>query len=207
MSQIDIKATEPLVKEQLTLLIERETRYRLDDILQRMQELAKLHQIGGGGQRSPLRNLLVAATDRTASLEIIKNFINYQTARSEDVSRILQKLHEGKKFGKALIDALDELEEDSKTILDSITNGLPDGDRLRQYLTPEIRSREIIDLHLKLAQFYLGYLVREHTALGKPPNSSTPKFEAEKKTDSDPMARPDRPSGDNRSQKPNPKRR
>ena len=66
MSQLDIRETEPLVKEQLALLIERETRYRLDDILKGMQELAGQHQIGGGVQRSPLRNLLVAATDRTS---------------------------------------------------------------------------------------------------------------------------------------------
>ena len=139
-------------------------------------------------------------------MEIIKNFINYQTARSEDVSRILQKPYEGKKFGKALIDALDKLKKDANEILDSITKDLPEGDRLKQYLT-KVRSREIVDLHLKLAQFYLGYLVREHTALGKPPNSSTPKFEAEKKTAFEPIARPDRASGDNRSQKPTQKRR
>ena len=174
MNQLNIKTTEPLVKEQLSLLIERETRYQLDGILQEMQKLAEKHQIGQAGpQRSPLRNLLVAATDRAASLEIIKNYISYQTARSEDISKILKANYEGKKFGEALIDALDGLEKNAEDIIDRITEGLTNDSALKQYLTPQLRSREVTDLHLKLTQLYLGYLVREHTALRGSPNSNT----------------------------------
>ena len=186
MNQLDIKTAEPLVKEQLALLIERETRYQLDDILQEMQTLAENHQIGqAGSPRSPLRNLLVAATDRTASLEIIKNYISYQTARSEDISKILKANYGSKKFGEALIDALDGLENNAEDILDRITEGLTDDSALKKYLTPQVRSREVTDLHLKLTQLYLGYLVREHTALRGSPNSSVAGSEAKSKTASD----------------------
>ncbi len=207
MNQLNAKTTEPLVKEQLALLIEQETRYQLDGILQEMQELAEKHQIGqAGSQRSPLRNLLVAATDRTASLEIIKNYISYQTARSEDISKILKANYGGKKFGEALSDSLDGLGKNAEDIISRITEGLTNDNALKQYLTPQVRSREVTDLHLKLTQLYLGYLVREHTALrGAQTNASRP--ENEQKTAPDPTARPDRSSGDNRSQKPIQKRR
>lgn len=185
MSQTDTQATEPLVKEQLALLIERELRYQLDDILKRMQKLAKDFRIDTKkdrfgkivqdkkAERSPLRNLLVTATDRTASLEIIKNYISYQTARSDDVSAILKNAYEGEernpyqsnKFGRALIEALDNLEQDAEAILENVKNSQSEGHPVVQYLSTELREREVTDLHLKLAQLYLGYLVREHTAM------------------------------------------
>ena len=193
MSQIDTTATEPFVKERLVLLIERELRYQLDEILPKMQKLAKDFRIDlkkdkdgriskdkdgrikqdKKSERSPLRNLLVTATERTASLETIKNYISYQASRAEDVGAILKSsyegegrdLYEGDKFGAALIKALDELKENAEEILDRITEGLTDDSALKKYLKPQVRSREVTDLHLKLVQLYLGYLVREHTAL------------------------------------------
>ncbi|MGF1499518.1 MAG: hypothetical protein ACFB8W_22250 [Elainellaceae cyanobacterium] len=166
MNQPSSPVMDPLLKEQLILLIEREMRYQLDDIIQRMQQLAKDYGIGEkGDKRSPLRNLLVTATDRTASLEVIKNYIDYQTARSEDIGKVLKALHGNQKFGKALIDALDGLEADANTILNNIASSLPDEHPVKKYLVSAARSRELTDLHLNLAQLYLGYLVREHTAL------------------------------------------
>lgn len=203
MSQMDTKATDPLVKEQLTLLIERELRYQLDEILQRMQQMAKDFNIGGqGDKRSPLRNLLVTATDRTASLEVIKNYIEYQTARSEDIGKILKVSLNGKKFGAALVAALDELEQDANAILNNIESSLkPHNTSARseqtgdasnanhpviKYLNEE-RSREVIDLHLKLVQLYLGYLVREHTALRESQNNN--RFQPESQSGTSPGPR------------------
>ena len=166
--------TNPLVREQLTLLIERETRYQLDAILKRMQAMANDFNIGArGDKRSPLRNLLTTAMDRTASLEVIKNYISYQTARSEDIGKVL-KLHPQRNkdqclgnFGSELIKSLDDLETDANAILDAILSTLPDNHAVREIIDHNTPSREIevIDLHLKLVQLYLGYLVREHTAL------------------------------------------
>lgn len=205
MSQVDTRGTDSLVKEQLALLIERELRYRLDDILREMQKLAENHQIGGGTQRSPLRNLLVAATDRTASLEIIKNYISYQTARSEDVGKILKATHKGKKFGDALIDALDGLNKNAEDILDHITDSLTDDKAIKQYLTPQVRSRVITDLHLKLAQLYLGYLVREHTALRESQSNNQSKPEVTQPKVINPTARPHKSLGSDRSQQNRPR--
>lgn len=166
MTPSDNNATDSLVKEQLTLLIEQELRYQLDDILQRMQTLAANFDIGKkGDRRSPLRNLLITATDRTASIEVIKNYIDYQAARSEDVSKVLKLDYRGEKFGTALIKALDDLKLDAEQILNNIITRLPEHHPLVAYLTPTLPTRELIDLHLKLAQLYLGYLMREHTAL------------------------------------------
>jgi hypothetical protein len=166
MTPPDTVTTDSLVKEQLTLLIEQELRYQLDDIIQRMQTLATNFKIGQkGDRRSPLRNLLITATDRTASIEVIKNYIEYQAARSEDVSKVLKLNYEGEKFGKALIKALDELKLDAKQILNNIIARLPEQHPLVAYLTPTLPTRELADLHLRLAQLYLGYLMREHTSL------------------------------------------
>lgn len=169
MSPSDTQTAPSLVKEQLTLLIERELRYQLDTILQRLQKLAKDFEIGArGDKRSPLRNLLITATDQTASIEVIKNYITYQTARSEDVSKILKLPHNGQLFGKALVEALEALKNDADAILTDIADSLPETHPVKRYLATPARSREVMDLHLKLAQLYLGYLVREHTALVKP---------------------------------------
>lgn len=166
--------TNPLVREQLTLLIERETRYQLDGILKQMQGMAKDFNIGvKGDKRSPLRNLLTTAMDRTASLEVIKNYISYQTARSEDIGKVLKLPSQNNRdkyasnFGTELIKALDALETDANAILDAIASTLSNDHAVREIIAPETPSREIevIDLHLKLVQLYLGYLVREHTAL------------------------------------------
>ena len=214
MNQLNTKTTEPLVKERLALLIERETRYQLDVIIKRMQNLAKNYRIGQEGDtRSPLRNVLITATDRTASLEVIKNYIGYQTSRSdrsEKVSAILKSPYEGQKegrrFGAALVEALDELEQDANVLLNNIESSLPETDPLREYLTPDVKLREATDLHLKLTQLYLGYLVREHTALRGSRNNNT-RSEPEQKTTPDPTARFERPVKNQTSPKPNPNRR
>lgn len=228
MSKIDTKATEPFVKERLALLIEQELRYQLDKIIPKMQTLAKDFEIGlkkdkdgkiardkqgkiikDKAERSPLRNLLVTATDRMASLESIKNYISYQASRSEDAGAILKSSYEGEgkdpyegdRFGKALIKALDGLKENAKEVLTDIAGNLTDNDPLKQHLTLEVKSREIVDLHLKLVQLYLGYLVREHTALrGSQSNHS--KSESTQQTTPDPTARPNPPTTKNDRSKP-----
>jgi hypothetical protein len=197
MSQINTKSTDPLVKEQLTLLIERELRYRLDDILQRMQQTARDFKIGEkGDKRSSLRNLLVTATDRTASLEVIKNYIDYQTARSEDIGKILKNSHNGKRFGAALVEDLEALEQDANAILDNIEVSLEKAANKQleqqpvvEYLA-QVRSREVIDLHLKLAQLYLGYLVREHTALREAAGDNRSRTDASQQASSTSAPRP-----------------
>ncbi len=185
MTPSDNTATDSLVKEQLTLLIEQELRYQLDDILQRMQTLAtdfridlKTDKKGNmqpdkKSERSALRNLLITATDRTASLETIKNYIAYQSARSEDVGATLKNPYSGdetnpygcNKFSEALIGELDNLRKDAEDIFERIKLRLSPESKLKQYLMPNTPERDVADLHIKLVQLYLGYLVRQHTSM------------------------------------------
>lgn len=165
MTQTATTTPDPLIKEQLTLLIEREVRYQLDSIIQKMQKSAQKYDIGQqSDKRSPLRNILVAATDRTASLEVIKNTIRYQIGRREG-SDVWKIERDGSRFGEIVIQELDGLREDVEEILSRIEASLQPDSPVKTYLSSDDRQREVQDLHLKLAQLYLGYLVREHTAL------------------------------------------
>ena len=164
--------SDQMTKEQLALRIDQELRYQLDEIIQRLQKLAKEYNIGQkADKRSPLRNILVAATDRTASVEVIKNQIRYQIGRKEG-SEVWKIERNGVKFGEVIAQQLDALSQDATEILKRIRETLPKDSLLQTYLNPKQLHREEVDLRLKLAQLYLGYLVREHTAQVNSGNAS-----------------------------------
>jgi hypothetical protein len=164
---------EQMTKEQLVLRIDQELRYQLDEIIQRLQKLAKEYNIGQkADKRSPLRNILITSTDRTASVEVIKNQIRYQIGRKEG-SEVWKIERNGVKFGEVIAQQLDALSQDAIEILKRIQETLPKDSLLQTYLNPKQLHREEVDLHLKLAQLYLGYLVREHTAQANSGNFSS----------------------------------
>lgn len=178
------------LEEQLILRIDQEFRNQMDDVITKMQTLAQKFDIKQVKERSPFKNVLTVATDPTSSLEVIKNYIRYQAGR-KDSSRVwkIEKTENGKKqvFADAVVQQLNELLGNFQNIFNSINDSL---DQEIQFIKEEGERRENQDLfkkkenlellkkhlqaneqrlrksiHLNLAQLYLGYLSREHTAL------------------------------------------
>lgn len=178
------------LEEQLILRIDQEFRNQMDDVITKMQTLAQKFDIKQVKERSPFKNVLSVATDPTSSLEVIKNYIRYQAGR-KDSSRVwkLEKTENGKKqvFADAVVQQLNELSGNFQNIFSSINDSLAqeiqfikeDGERRKNQEL--FNKKEILELlkkhlqaneqrlrksiHLSLAQLYLGYLSREHTAL------------------------------------------
>ncbi|KAM3091380.1 hypothetical protein ACKFKG_25530 [Phormidesmis sp. 146-35] len=153
-----------LLKEELMLRIDREIRYRMDGVIEKLGKLAREFDIGheDTSKRSPLRNILLVASDPTSSIETIKTYMRYQAARDIKVLGVKRR---DRRFVDALILQLEELEDDAKAIFEQVKTSLPKQHQLGEYFqTPEY-TKDLKDLHLRLAQLYLGSLVREHTAL------------------------------------------
>jgi hypothetical protein len=180
------------LEEQLALRIDQELRNQLDDVILKMQTIAKIFEIQQVKERSPLKNVLTVATDPTSSLEVIKNYIRYQVGR-KDASKIwkLEKHQEGKKeiFANAVIEQINGLIVNLENIFSSIELSIEKemkpflDEKNKDLFNPELNQNQIEKLeslklylqnnksslsqtiHLKLTQLYLGYLSREHTAL------------------------------------------
>lgn len=167
--------------EQLQLRIDKEFRNQLDDVITNMQKIASKFDIKQVREKSPFKNVLSASTEPMSSLEAIKVFIRYQVGRKES-SRVwkLEVVENGKKqfFADAVVTQLDELASNCKVIFDVIEGDLKkeievlsddssrkeDIEALAEYLK-ERRQELVKTTHLNLAQLFLGYLSREHTAL------------------------------------------
>jgi hypothetical protein len=158
-------------KEQFILRVNQEVSAQLDKIIEKMQTLAENFSIQEDTAKSPFKNVLSVSTDLSTSLEVIKNFIRYQVGR-QGASDVWKK----KGFANALVQDIDSLSGDADAILARIKQSCHDENSsekaVKQYI--EQNTGEIIrSLHLQLAQLYLGYLSREHTArLGEKPNQS-----------------------------------
>ncbi len=170
-------------QEQLALRIDQGISQQLDDVIGKVERIAKKFKIQKVKEKSPIKNVVAAATEPVTSLEVIKNFIRYQVGR-KNASKIW-KIKESEKdknsvFADAVVNDLDGLANNCKRIIDSIeadiSKSLEDEnlsdiekDRLnalKEYL--QVNKNTVIQsLHLRLARLYLGYLSREHTALTK----------------------------------------
>ncbi|WP_293132569.1 hypothetical protein [Microcoleus sp. bin38.metabat.b11b12b14.051] len=153
------------LQEQLELRIEREISNQMDTILEKVNRIAKKFSIDNKDEKSPFKNVLAVATDSSSSLEVIKNYIRYQIGR-KDSSLIWKSLVEEDMFAIALVKELNKLNEDVTKILQKLRKNIPKNNPLESYLT-DTQNRERIErnIHLKIAQLYLGYLAREHTAM------------------------------------------
>jgi len=172
------------VQEQLSLRIDQGISYQLDDIVGKVERIAKKFDIQKVKEKSPIKNVVAAATEPITSLEVIKNFIRYQVGRKNASEIWKLKVEENenkiKLFTDAIVGDLDSLATNCKRIIDAIekdisknlaANGLADIEKerlnnLQEYLQSN-KSAVIRSLHLRLARLYLGYLSREHTALVK----------------------------------------
>jgi hypothetical protein len=174
--------TQPSIQleDQLALRIEKEVRQQMDDILENIQTIATEYEIASKDKKSPFRNVLAVAVESSSSLEVIKNYIRYQVGRGGNSSPIwsLRRKQDQKLFAQELVDALSNLSQDVDQIIARTKASLEPSDQkdINKTLIPE--QNELLDylrnednqkiikrkLHLELAQLYLGYLAREHTA-------------------------------------------
>jgi hypothetical protein len=165
------------MENQLMLRINQAVKSQLDFIIKDMQQMAKNFNVNTVDERSPLRNVLNTAIDPMSSLEVVKNYIRYQTGRKNH-SKIWDKKYQQQSFADAVIQGIDNLSIHIDKVFTNIQQELdqeikalePDSSRhfqlegLKNYFQEhQLRLRQ--ELHLNLTQLYLGYLSREHTAL------------------------------------------
>jgi uncharacterized membrane-anchored protein YjiN (DUF445 family) len=165
------------LETQLMLRINQATKCQLDAIIQDMQKMAGNFRIANINDRSPLRNVLNTATDPMSSLEVIKNYIRYQTGRRNS-SKIWKLQYDQQNFSEAVIHGIDQL----SVYVDQIFAGVQQelGQEIKSLETDPSRQERVEQLkeyfqnheshlhqalHLNLTQLYLGYLSREHAAL------------------------------------------
>jgi hypothetical protein len=110
--------------DQLTLRIDQEFSKQLDSVIEAMQVMAKNFRIKEVKERSPLKNVVAVSTEATSSLEVIKNYIRYQSGRKESTSKIWQCsiTKDGKKqiFAQAVVQQIDALSNNVTTIFEDI---------------------------------------------------------------------------------------
>lgn len=182
------------LKDRLALRVDREIGIQMDTMIEKVIVLARKYRLGEeekteNSANSPFKNVLNVSVEPSSSLEVIKNFIRYQTGR-KGASKIWGK----QGFADALVTDLDRLSQDVSEILARIKAGYVTNSSGEE--TPSKHSLvEYIDgnslaiqraLHLQLVQLYLGYLSREHIASkggvpGKVDKSSVSSVAPEKK--------------------------
>lgn len=169
-------------QEQLALRIDQGISQQLDDVIGKVERIAKKFKIQDIKEKSPIKNVVAAATEPVTSLEVIKNFIRYQVGRknASQIWKIKESENKNSVFADAVVNDLDGLANNCKRIIDFIETdisksledkNLPDMEKdrlnaLKEYLQAN-KNTVIQSLHLRLARLYLGYLSREHTALAK----------------------------------------
>jgi hypothetical protein len=151
-------------KEQLNFMIEVEIGQKMDDIIINIKETAKKFEIAQKDKKSPFRNVLAVSVETKTSIEIIKNYIRYQVGRSGS-SPIWKDKKNDEIFAKVIVTEVDNLLNTAKEIIQNLKKSIKKGSDLESYLLPEKEDKITKDIHLRLAQLYLGYLAREHTAL------------------------------------------
>lgn len=153
------------LQEQLELRIERQISNQMDAIIEKVNRIAKKFSIANQDEKSPFKNVLAVATDSSSSLEVIKNYIRYQIGR-KDSSPIWKIRKDQELFAMALVKEVENLNEDVTKILQRLRKAIPKSNPLESYLT-DSQNRDKIErnIHLTIAQLYLGYLAREHIAM------------------------------------------
>lgn len=160
------------LKERLALRINQEIGAQMDTIIEKVIVLARKYSLGESEKmeksaNSPFKNVLNVSVEPSSSLEVIKNFIRYQTGRKGG-SEIWRK----KGFADALVTDLDGLNKDVNGILERIKESyralaFEEKSDLEHPMVSYIGSNSVgikRSLHLQIVQLYLGYLSREHIA-------------------------------------------
>ncbi|MEH2235824.1 hypothetical protein [Nostoc sp.] len=153
------------LKEKLALRLEKEISNQMDEVIRKVRQISKKFSIASKDKKSPFRNVLAVATDSTSSIEVIKNYIRYQVGRNGS-SPIWTTPKDKEVFAAALVEDLNNLIQDAQEILQRLRKDIYKGNVLEPYIEDKQNQERLKkDIHLKLAQLYLGYLAREHTAL------------------------------------------
>jgi hypothetical protein len=137
----------------------------MDEIIHlKIERIAKEFSIAQRDKKSPFRNVLAIANESSASIEVIKNYIRYQVGRKGS-SEVWKTSRDKKLFATAVVEQIEDLRQTASDIVKDIRHSIPKGNELEIYLEDnQNRQQEEKRIHLKLAQLYLGYLAREHTA-------------------------------------------
>ena len=148
---------EDIQKQRVALLLEREIGRRIEDLIPKIQSLARQFDIGEINETSPLRNILTVATQVGSGVETTKNYILYQLGRSGS-SKIWQQRADNKRF--AVVEILDDIKGDAEKIIEAIEKEC----NIKNGKLPN-REDWLKEAHLKLMQLYLGNLGRYHAFL------------------------------------------
>jgi hypothetical protein len=170
------------IQEQIALRIDQGISQQLDDVVLKVRAISKKFKIEKIDERSPIKNVVTAATESITSLEVIKNFIRYQAGRknASDIWKLKDPENVNSLFADEVVNNLNSLANNCKAVLDvievNISKSLEAEDiseleierlkALEQYLQAN-KGMILHSTHLRLARLYLGYLSREHTALVK----------------------------------------
>ena len=124
-----------------------------DELVTRVENLGKQWNIGRTSEKSPFKNVLAVSAAPGASLKVLQNFILYQLGRTGG-SRIWQESKQDLYFAQALVKELDALH----SLRDKVA------EEIRGLTGVTLQQDQKQALHLRLAQLFLGYLSRYHTA-------------------------------------------
>lgn len=118
---------------------------RLNGILQQMKVLVDNSRIWEAKKMevSQIQNLL-AVSQETGSVEVVKNYIRYQMGRDGGSDSWRNRMGTGPTFGEQVIDAVDNLRSVAASIVPEEKNNQAEIDRT----------------WMKLTRLYLGYLRR-----------------------------------------------
>ncbi|MBV6626159.1 MAG: hypothetical protein KI793_25025 [Rivularia sp. (in: Bacteria)] len=153
------------LKQQLEFITQKYIAEQMDDVIKKIQQIAKNFAIATKDKKSPFRNVLSVAVSPTSSIEVIKNFIKSQIGRS-GASPIWSTKNGNELFAIALIQDIDSLQNDTEQIIKQVRKNINKDNPLNSYTDNPDKQKEMKKrIHLKLVQLYLGYLAREHTAL------------------------------------------
>lgn len=170
------------LQEQLALRIDQGVSQQLDDVVLKVRTISKKFKIEKVNERSPIKNVVTAATEPITSLEVIKNFIRYQAGRknASEIWKLKDPENANSLFADEVVTNLNSLANNCKAILDAIEDSISKSLESEDILEFEMERLKALDqylqankdmilqsTHLRLARLYLGYLSREHTALVK----------------------------------------
>lgn len=170
------------IQEQLALRIDQGVSQQLDDVVLKVRTISKKFKIEKVNERSPIKNVVTAATEPITSLEVIKNFIRYQAGRknASEIWKLKDPGDTNSLFADEVVNNLNSLANNCKAILDTLEASISKNLEAEDISEVEIERLKALDqylqankgmilqsTHLRLARLYLGYLSREHTALVK----------------------------------------
>jgi hypothetical protein len=153
------------LQQQLEFRLQKAIADKMDEVIEKINNLSDKFSIGSEDKKSPFRNVLSTAVSADTSIATITLFIQCQIGKS-GASPIWSKKIGNDIFAIELVEELDILLECAEKIVESVRKSIPKNNPLNQYVDDPTNKKKLIkEIHLKLIQMYLGHLARKHTAL------------------------------------------